>query len=890
MDQKQAVKRAGFLTVSSLRAAESVSYHFAKRREQLGWPNRKRCLLMPTVHNGIGTWYYGKRRIHTRNGTCEFCGRSAALSSYDTSLFFVIFFFPIIPLNRKRILQQCSVCTRHRSVDLGKWEEAKAKDSAELLEKLQRNPNDRETILRAIGFTLAYQDEPLFDNIVETLGIESTRDAAVQAQLGAAYGYFSRWAQAEQAYRAALALEDNDSVREQLALTLIKQKRPPEARPYLQHVITGKKAGSAGLIYLLADAYQTEGMHQDALAVMDERDQAFPEFAKSKDYQRQRTTSIRYRDTNKKTRSAVAAGSKSGYSDGNWTASMPRWIATLVILSIPAIYFGSAIWIGQSRRVYLVNGVGQTYGISVQGTNYDLPPNSVTPIHVPEGDIQVSFRDAKAGLEPVNVHIETSFWTRPFGGHTFVINPDRSAIIIEESALFAAAKANVNANAPREDDKPPHYGQTFYSLAGFDYEFQNFPQTLQINEHEVVRKTRVTLEPALTPEARFNVMQKLTPEQQVPFCKTVLRLDPHNEFLLGWLAMQLPDDEFLTFVESRLDDRPILVDWHHVYQTQTARAHPEKDLRPRYRKLVADTNGTADAVYLLGRCQADPDESDKLYQQAASATPPSGYAMLSLGSRALSAGKFPEACKDLEKAKALLTNKSQITSLHQEALLANGDFDGLLKALETSVRVPGRKEIDTLQIMRVHAIRGDLVKARKAMTEIESMRQGKDGPQFKQALASMLSCCQDDAAGFQKALGNTRSFESEFLKGKTKEAADLVEPDDLNSIAYHGLLYLQATRSGAVEVAGRFWNDLLADLNKGTQEERILAKLLSDKKPIASRFAQRAHLEPSQKRVLLAVLAQRYPAQAKEMLPLASKLNYQHDAISLCLRKFLEKS
>ena len=63
---------------------------------------------MPTVINGIGTWYYGKRRIHSRKGTCESCGRQADLVSFDTTLFVVVVFVPVIPLQRKRILNQCS--------------------------------------------------------------------------------------------------------------------------------------------------------------------------------------------------------------------------------------------------------------------------------------------------------------------------------------------------------------------------------------------------------------------------------------------------------------------------------------------------------------------------------------------------------------------------------------------------------------------------------------------------------------------------------------------------------------------------------------------------------------------------------------------------------------
>jgi len=64
---------------------------------------------------------------------------------------------------------------------LAKWEDAKKRDGDELLERLHRDPNDRDAILRAIQFSLAYQDEPLFDNVVEALAGERTGDAAIQA-------------------------------------------------------------------------------------------------------------------------------------------------------------------------------------------------------------------------------------------------------------------------------------------------------------------------------------------------------------------------------------------------------------------------------------------------------------------------------------------------------------------------------------------------------------------------------------------------------------------------------------------------------------------------------------------------------------------------------------
>src|SRR5215212_8490149 len=80
---------------------------------------------MPHTVNGIGTWYWGKTNILTRNAQCEFCGGYRLLSSYDTTLYFVVLFIPLIPLGRKRILDQCPACTKHRALPLKKWEQQK---------------------------------------------------------------------------------------------------------------------------------------------------------------------------------------------------------------------------------------------------------------------------------------------------------------------------------------------------------------------------------------------------------------------------------------------------------------------------------------------------------------------------------------------------------------------------------------------------------------------------------------------------------------------------------------------------------------------------------------------------------------------------------------------
>jgi tetratricopeptide (TPR) repeat protein len=838
---------------------------------------------MPFVFHGIGTWYYGKKRIHTLKGACEFCGKQTDLASYDTTLFFVVVFVPVIPLGQKRILQECSICRKHRSVSLARWEEARLRDCGDLPEMLSRNPNDRDAIMRAIGLSIAYQDEPLFNHILEASAGRYTRDAAVQYHLGDAYAFFSRWPSAEDAYAASLVVDDNDVIREQLAWALLKQDRPDEARPYLQHVIDESKRESAGSVYFLVKAYQAQGRHEEALEIMDERDQAFPDWANDKPYQQQRKTSTRYRGTDKKIRSATLAGGKEGYREGNWTARLPRWLAAFVVFGGLGLYLGSAVWIGQARKVYLVNGTSQPYTVVVQDASLMLRPNSATPIRVAEGHVQVAFIDARLMLQPVQARIETPFWSRPFTGHTFIINPDRSAILVAEESYSSAINPRVGT------PEVLLFGQAFYSMDGIDYEFQSFPGMLQGQRGSEVRKTRVSLASGWAPEVRLSLLQRLEPQEQIKVCQHVLRLDPNDTLLLYWLSARLSPEEAIKLVETRLDDLPIKVEWHRVYQALMERAHPETDLRPRYRKLLAETEGKADALYLLGLADPNLDDGEKLFRLAAAASPPSGHAFFALGYQALCDARFAEANSWFERALPLLTDKSIPQQTHRDALLANGDYDRLLEALQLDAHLPGRQATAAMQRIRVYAVRGEKAMARQQLYEAVQLFPPNGRINAQKQLDAMLCCCEKDVDGYLKAVGDTPSLEAALLRGQLTDAADLASLSNQDASSYHGLVYLEARRSGAKELAENQWTALLADLKNGDRYQKVFGDTLAGRAPQAGRLPRQLPIEPQSKRVLLAVLAQRYPDQALELLTLAKRLDFQRDAISLCLAKFLQQ-
>src|SRR5262245_31974346 len=95
---------------------------------------------MPATVNGIGTHYYGKHNRAAGTATCRWCGRVGALQSYDTRLWFVIAFIPIIPLGRKRIIDQCGSCTKHLVADAHKFEQSRQLEISGSLERYRSAP------------------------------------------------------------------------------------------------------------------------------------------------------------------------------------------------------------------------------------------------------------------------------------------------------------------------------------------------------------------------------------------------------------------------------------------------------------------------------------------------------------------------------------------------------------------------------------------------------------------------------------------------------------------------------------------------------------------------------------------------------------------------------
>ena len=136
--------------------------------------------------------------------------------------------------------------------------------------------------------------------------------------------------------------------------------------------------------------------------------------------------------------------------------------------------------------------------------------------------------------------------------------------------------------------------------------------------------------------------------------------------MLSLLSMKIADDKYLEFLKAGLGRRPLAVNWHRAYQTTMEKSKPSVVLEPEYTKLLAETN-SSDAMYLLGRIQ-DEQKSKTIYLKAATASPPSPYAMGALGYHAFGNGEFRDALSWTDKALAIRTNEFQFRMTQLKAI------------------------------------------------------------------------------------------------------------------------------------------------------------------------------------------------------------------------------
>ncbi len=221
---------------------------------------------MPYTMNGIGTRYVGKKDQYDHVNVCDRCGYEGKMSSYETRLWFVLFFIPVIPLQTKMVLNHCPSCTSHQAMPLEKWRRLKEETTLEDKQHMRANPEDPDVAIEAHRnlFFSNQMEEAL--RLARDMEKRFAGDVDVLMHLGSFYESKGMTAESDSCFRRALNEAPDDKIcRRAVGMISIRIGDLTKAAGLLSFMMHPGPNQDVKVLYYLAGAFQQRGDHGQAL-------------------------------------------------------------------------------------------------------------------------------------------------------------------------------------------------------------------------------------------------------------------------------------------------------------------------------------------------------------------------------------------------------------------------------------------------------------------------------------------------------------------------------------------------------------------------------------------------------------------------------------------------
>ena len=850
---------------------------------------------MPQTVNGIGTNYAGRDNVHISTDTCDSCGAYTNLESFDTTLYFVFVFIPILPVGRKRILNKCPACTYHYAIPLKDWETKKTEGLQKASEGFRANPGSEEHAIEALGAVIAFQDEEEFARLAAALREQMAQNPGVMSELARGYAYFRKPEDAiDILFRAKAMHDDDDDLNGQLAFLLIDQKRPDEAAPLVRHILDKKLDDKVGLLMLLVESFQAVGNHSAALQVLGEIKQEFPDLADDKNVKRAEKLSEKHAASGKKI-SSKNLGSASPVKPGgmNMGGGAAKWVSRLAILTIALVLTGIlyALLSNASgpQEIHIVNGLKLGYEVDINGQQVKIGPGQRAVIKMKEGAVVVRFISGVDYPEQTG-DLQTSYWQRMFGDGVRIINPDGCAALIWQKTEYSERPMD-----QREHGFEIHAGKMIHTFSDIDHEFEDFPETIKTESSRVLR-TRIGLWPA-DAHIIWGALGKMQGSDAAKnYARRLVSMDPRQSVMLGILAQSEDIEAMLELLKPRLEDRPIRIDWHRQYQDLVG--EQGRDLVPEYDARLSKEPDSTALLYLRGRAESEQTQAQKFYRQAMTGKGiAAAYATNALAYQMLALGEFDEALTLTNKVmQGEHKDNLNFRGAHLQALLANGKF----KEIAELCAKAGEFDVFSNRDLRIHAIfHGEGMGAAKrfCQSQLDEMKKQDYDKQYIATADHAMQAQVKHAAGdltsytadLAKAGEEVSGFELALCKGDLEGAAKALEQDQFSRSSSYLLLYIAALqRKDAVDT----WRKLACSkLATGDKEEKLMAEWISGKEKPDYKRASSFIMQPPEKAIYLAALAleAKSDKNRSKLLKLAARYNYNPCFPHLFLKQVIKK-
>ena len=587
---------------------------------------------MPITYNGVGTRYVGSKNAEARPGTCPHCRRNVNLVSYDTRLWFVVFFIPIIPLTRKRIIDQCPSCRRHYVTSLDEWEVNKQLSISGAMSEFRDDPTPEKAIA-AHRQLLGFHQSAQADEFGQTMAERFPESTNVLLYLGHANEHVGRQGKAREFFRRELALRpDLPEARLAVAEDLLTQGKPDEARALLDFLEQpgAARVYSAAPLEHLGNVYQALGRHPEALELYAQVLREIPEAGQHAGFRKKVKASEKAAGRPESMLPKRQFSWRGLFSRGG-SGNRRGWLVLAVALVLAALgAVGANFWTSRHRQIYLVNAYDQPATVQVDRfAPVQVSPHEHATLPLAEGSHHAAVT-GPVHYSSVSIPSDVSFYT----GEKFRLFPD------------------------------------------VDHPFEPLPESVQMNRDE---RERVLSGLSMLRTDTDSLVQKLLAEkrtaQALDFYEARLRAFPEEPGLAtAYLRATLAAGQGARARETLrggLARRPVDISWHRAYQTAARLgAVDPASLRGEYDALLAADPGNSALLYLRGRLCERPKESEGYFVRATSADAQNAWPLFGSAYNHVLDGDWNGGRPLMEKAVRLSPHNSEMAALFFEIRLA----------------------------------------------------------------------------------------------------------------------------------------------------------------------------------------------------------------------------
>ncbi|HPF40310.1 MAG TPA: hypothetical protein P5081_15190 [Phycisphaerae bacterium] len=823
---------------------------------------------------------FAHRKIHIV-GTCAKCNRNGALACYEAIHFFKLYWIPIIPLGRKRVLRACPHCRHCAMISLAKYRSIVRMDLEPAINTLLDRPSDRQTAIRALAICVELCDKERFERAAAAVSRAQKSDHEIVTLIAAGYNLFGENALAEQTIAAAISANDTPEVRKCAMRHYIAMGDLSQAASHVVRLLDLEGEAASDTVLLLGRLMQLRGLHSEAVRLVDESLRRYPTA---------RTEEIAYL----RRQSELKPDRPDKAAAGRFQMTQPKSGVTrgLLVPALLALAFCVYVCLCAfmpPRHTYLVNGTDEAYYVRVNGEPIRMAPKRETRMPAVFGATRISAGSGAPSFVPIELRIESGFWRRPFYDGVHVVNPDGLAPIVWEEVGYVARNAMTTLNQPKLSAQY-YAGQTQYEFHDVDYPFSVPPNEIELNRSKVSTETRSHVFANFDLTVPQIVHALMDTQGAKPTGAYLRRILTNHSFPVNYWILALattPAEDFQATLEARCLVRPVDVHAHLMLQYVMRTRSPEVDAADHYARLLAAEPDNRDLAYLLSRVTDDPDRSLELLIKSVQKPNPCPFGHAGLARRLLCEGRFNEALDHARTAEREVDDVDAKVLIDKAlmALGAIGELETHLRTRAFGAIIDDDAIVELVRVIATHdreqAVQ-ELTEAKRKATLAWNVPYSHPAIQRiydRSSLAISESTGPRDA--YIRLLKASRSAEQRLEAAMLEHdyaAMNQILADTTDELRAEPMTnaigYILAMRAQRPDIASEFMSVFSANCENGEAQSRRIARWINAETPPAAETLA-VSIEPGPTgAIICCAFAERFPEASKAFLALARRNNY----------------